>query len=88
MGVALLVCACGSVNNSKDAGLPDAQPAPDARPNGFDAAPPSPAREILTGGGRVTGPTYTFDVTIGHGFEQKPMKGPITTAEGNTAIKP
>jgi hypothetical protein len=50
--------------------------------------PPSEAREIGPGGARMTGPTYTFDVQLGHGTAQVKSAGTTYSIEGNTGIKP
>jgi hypothetical protein len=66
-------------------GQPDA--APDARP---DAGPTAARtqREIVSGGGHLTGGTMTLDVQIGHPVGQGPATGGTQTIEGGAAVKP
>jgi hypothetical protein len=40
----------------------------------------------LTAGGRVTGPTYTLDLQLGHATSQAPSSSGTTTFEGNAAV--
>ena len=68
----------GLIDARIDGGMVDAPPQP----------PPTPSREIITGGGRVTGPTYTLDVEVGQPIDQRPASGPTYTMEGNAAVKP
>jgi hypothetical protein len=50
--------------------------------------PPREAREIVNGGGRLTGTTYTLDVQIGHSVQQSKATSTTYTFEGNAAVKP
>jgi hypothetical protein len=94
----LLVCvsACGNITRKQDdAGvtpddgrLIDAAVATDAMTDAAPALPPSEAREIVPGGARMTGPTYTFDVQLGHGTAQVKSSGSTYSIEGNTGVKP
>jgi hypothetical protein len=93
-----LLCAlvaCGSATRPFDDANnepPDAHPAPDANNTDIPDAMPqqaaTPAREIVNGGGRVTGATYTFDVEIGQPISQQPASGATYTIEGNASVKP
>ncbi len=78
--LACFVAACGNVGTTPpDAALP--QP---------DAAAPAGGtrREIVPGGGRVTGGDMTFDVQFGHPVTQAPAGGGGMTIEGAAAVKP
>ena len=66
-----------------DAGVPPDAAIPDAT-----VLPPSPAREFVSGAAQVTGPTYKFDVEIGHPIMQLKMSGATYQLEGNAAVKP
>jgi hypothetical protein len=39
-----------------------------------DSAPARPARDVVSGAGRIRGGGVRMDVTIGHAFAQKPVK--------------
>jgi hypothetical protein len=78
-----LAAACGSVSRpgtEHDASTDDIDASPET--------PPGESREVLGGAGRVSGPTYTLDVQIGHPVSQEPAAGPTHTLEGNAAVKP
>jgi hypothetical protein len=45
-------------------------------------------REIVSGGGRLTGGTMTMDVQIGHPVSQGQSSGGTQTIEGGAAVKP
>jgi hypothetical protein len=78
--------ACGSETTPirDDAGvLRDAQVPADA--GGAEA---TPGHELTGASGRMTGPTYTLDVQLGHPFSQQPIQGPTRRLEGNAPVKP
>ena len=92
IALVLFVAACGSVSPQQhDAGGRDggeidgASAPPDAAP---DAPPLREARELVSGGTRMTGATYTFEVQLGHGTPQNKIAGPTYKLEGNAAVKP
>jgi hypothetical protein len=89
--VLFLGCACGGgVSMPPDA----SPPAPDAAEidsgGGADASPTAAreARELVSGGGRVTGGNMTMDVQFGHPVRQAPATGGSIQIEGGAAIKP
>lgn len=49
-----------------------------------DAAPARPAKEIVTGAGRIRGGGVRMDVTIGNAFSQKAAKGARAVIEQGT----
>jgi hypothetical protein len=91
--------ACGSVAPAADAGPNDSDAAPtidagmpaDASMNP-DAMPPvtsaPPATDLTSGGGKLSGTTYSMDVQLGHPFMQGKVTGGGKTVEGGAAIKP
>ena len=86
-----LGCACGGVSVDP----PDASPpGPDAAEldsgGGADASPATAreAREIVSGGGRVSGGNMTMEVQFGHPVQQAPATGGAMTVVGGAAIKP
>lgn len=88
----LALAACGNITRKTgdDAGIrEDAGPA-DAGVDApmIDAPPPTPAREVVGGAGRMTGTTYTLDVEVGHPISQNKASGATYTIEGNAAVKP
>jgi hypothetical protein len=89
----LALAACSDITReTPDAPLPTADSSIDASVS-IDAPDPPPpplreAREIVSGGGRLTGTTYTLDVQIGHGVQQNKATGATYTFEGNAAVKP
>jgi len=89
MAVALFVVSgCGNVARTQhDAGPPDDATidSPSAPP---DAAMLREAREIVSGGARMTGATYTLDIQVGHGIPQNAIASPTYQLEGNAAVKP
>lgn len=101
MGVAALLSvgtACGSVSGDPDASptidagptidtgmTPDAAMNPDAMPP-VATAPPS--TDLTSGGGKLSGATYSMDVQLGHPFMQGKVTGGGKTVEGGAAIKP
>lgn len=90
--VVLLFCvACGNIaRQADDAGVTKDAPMPviDAAVIDAEVLAPSPARDLVSGAARVTGPTYKFDVEIGHPVMQLKMNGATYQLEGNAAVKP
>jgi hypothetical protein len=88
--VLVLGSACGGESSSPpDAAAIDGGGGADA--SSTDAGPPAgarEAREIVSGGGRVTGGAMTMDVQLGHPVQQGPAAGGSLTVEGGAAIKP
>jgi hypothetical protein len=94
-GVVLLLTtvACGNITRKQedggivpdDAAVDDAVITPDA-PD--EVAAPTESREVVSGGAKLTGATYTFEVQVGHGIDQRPATGATYTLEGNAAVKP
>ncbi len=96
----LALVGCGQVKAKPDAAVPidaavDAADVPidagidAARPDAAVDAPPSPpGQETTTSGARVSGPTYTMDVQIGHPIDQGSVQGSTNRLEANTPIKP
>jgi len=92
--LALLFCvaACGNVTREQE----DAGVNKDAEVIGGDAPtdaptnvpPPHESREIVTGGVRMQGSTYTFEVQVGHPYQQSRATGSTYRFEGNAAVKP
>lgn len=70
----------------------DAGPRDDAAPSdasaAIDAAPPAPGRELTSGSGRMTSPSYVVDVQVGHSTPQEPIRATGVTIEGNAPVKP
>ena len=93
--VVLLVClaACGNITrkNDGDAGVRDDAKLIDASmitDAGVDAPlAVTPARELLPGGVRMNGSTYTMEAQLGHPIEQKKATGATYTIQGNAAVK-
>jgi hypothetical protein len=69
-------------DDARDAAVHDA-PGQDA----FVQPPPTPAREIVSGAGRMTGATYTLDVEIGVPFQPQKATGGTYTIQPNTAVQ-
>jgi hypothetical protein len=104
IAILLLGAACGDVTRASDGGpaqedarhdaaivIPDdaaVSDAPIADAPTITPPPPGQSRELVSGGRRMSGPTYTFDVQLGHAIEQSQMQGPTYTFEGNAAVKP
>lgn len=95
IAVALFVVSgCGSVAPAQhDAGAPNDAAAPgdaaiDSPITPPDAAVLREAREIVSGGARMTGATYTLDIQVGHDVPQNPIAGPTYQLEGNAAVTP
>lgn len=88
--VVLMFCvACGNISReADDAGVTKDAPMPDAPMPDAAVLLPSPPREFVSGAARVTGPTYKFDVEIGHPIMQLKMNGATYKLEGNAAVKP
>jgi len=91
----LVVGACGNVSRGQhDAEAPrdaagDVTVPIDALSDASPDAPPlRQAREFVSGGTRMMGRTYTFDVQIGHAPQQSKIAGPTYKLEGNAAVKP
>jgi hypothetical protein len=53
-----------------------------------DAPPPLPGQEFTGAGGRITGPTFSMDVQLGHPIGQQQVQGSTYRLEANTPIKP
>lgn len=104
LAVLLLVCAaaCGNIARKQgdDGGVPE-DARRDAMSDGSmndgqtaDAAidapppPPTPAREIVPGGTRMTGGNFTFDVQLGQPVGQQKASGTSLHVEGNSGVKP
>lgn len=90
--VALVACGDDSAppmpdapSGAIDGGQADAPP---AMPDGGTAMAPKPAREVVSGGGRLTGGSMTMDVQVGHPYGQQKISGGTTTVEGGAAVKP
>ena len=88
----LCLAACGNITRKQqDAGV---DPPDDVRP--IDAMidapmvqpPPTPARDIVGGAGRLTGTTFTMDVEIGIPFQPQKASGTTHTIQPNTAVQP
>ncbi|MBV8757793.1 MAG: hypothetical protein JO257_10970 [Deltaproteobacteria bacterium] len=88
----LSLAACGNIaRNQRDAGNePDDALTHDGTA-GSDAMvsqlPPTPAREAIGGGGRLTGTTYTLDVEIGVPMAPQKLTGAVHTLQPNTAVQ-
>lgn len=83
--------ACGNISRkSDDDGAPHDATIIDTDGPTMPDAPPmvGQSREVVSGARRVSGPTYTFDIEIGHPFQQKKITGTTYTLEGNAAVKP
>jgi len=63
--VLFVAAACGNINRKDpyDGGGSEPPPPPP------DAAQLHEAREFVSGGARLTSPTYTFDVQVGHAVQ-------------------
>lgn len=89
----VVVAACGRVSQQQqdaavihDAAIDSPNlPPVDASP---DAPPLRESRELVTGGTRMIGATYTFDIQVGHGMQQSKAAGPTYRFEANAAVKP
>ncbi|HWO25543.1 MAG TPA: hypothetical protein VNO30_42680 [Kofleriaceae bacterium] len=95
LALMLCVAACGNVSREQeDAGVRDDAKVVDAAVNNGPmdaptvAPPPHESREIVTGGVRMQGSTYMFDVQVGHPYQQSKATGSTYTFEGNAAVKP
>jgi hypothetical protein len=77
--------ACGNITRKADDGGVPKDASSDAAP---DAAMFGQSREVVSGAGRASGPTYTIDMEVGHVVSQKKTTGPTYTLEGNAAVKP
>ena len=95
------LAACGNVSRRGGGGAPDdaqqydaavidaPDAAVDAPPDVQEVQPPPTAsRDLISGAGRLSSATYTFDVEIGHPVSQQPASGATYTIQGNAAIKP
>lgn len=49
--------------------------------------PPTPAREVIGGGGRMTGATFTLDVEVGMPMPPQKTSAAIHTIQTNTAVQ-
>jgi len=88
----LIVCAtaCGNITRkSDDGGVPKDGP-PDGKPpiDAMADAPVGQSREIVSGAKHLSGPTYKFDVEIGHSVSQRKITGATYKLEGNASVKP
>jgi hypothetical protein len=82
--VLFAVAACGNINRKDpyDAGGSE-MPLPPP-----DAAMLHEAREFVSGGARMIGATFTFDVQVGHAVQQGKAAGPTYQFEATPAVKP
>lgn len=99
-GLLVAVAACGQVKAKPDAALPidaSVDAAVDAGPDasidaavdaGVDAAATPPGQETTTAGARLSSPTYTLDVQVGHPIDQGEARGSTFRVEGNAPVKP
>ena len=92
MIVLIFVAACGDVSRQQHDAAVIHDAAPDSlQPPGdaiIDASPLQEAREFVNAGARITGPTYTFEIQMGHAAQQSSVTGSTYKLEGNAAIKP
>ena len=70
----LVIAACGNVTRNSDEVAHDAAI--------------RESRELVNGSARMSGATYTFDLQVGHGMQQKKTMGSTYRFEGNAAVKP
>lgn len=89
----LIVCltACGNITRKQeDGGVVKDDAGIDAKMDdaSIDAPPPKESHEVVSGGARMSGATYTFEVQLGHPIQQSAATGPTYTMEGNAAVKP
>ena len=87
----LIIAGCGNITgNQHDAAVPHdaAIDSPDSDLPDPEPTPPREARELVSGGTRMMGATYTLDVQVGHSVQQGKIMGPTYKLEGNAAVKP
>ena len=89
IALAFLV-ACGSVSRSQHDAAAQDDAAIDSSPQDMppDAAQRRSTSELVGGGARMTGATYTFEIQVGHSAQQSKIVGPTFRLEGNAAVKP
>jgi len=94
MSVVVILAACGNVSRQQydaavvyDAAIDSPQPPPPSDAM-LDAPPLKEARELVSGGTRMTSATYTFDIQVGHGMQQGKAAAATYQFEGNAAVKP
>lgn len=82
--VLFVAAACGNINRKDpyDGGGSEPLPPPP------DAAQLHEAREFVSGGARMTSPTYTFDVQVGHAVQQGKASGVTYQFQASSAVKP
>lgn len=89
----VLVTACGNIaRKGDDAGVRD-DAGIDAMDDAMvdappDAPPPSEVHEVVNGGAKLSGATYTLEVQIGHPMQQNEISGATYKLEGAAAVKP
>jgi hypothetical protein len=89
----VLAAGCGNITRKgEDAGIRDdaaVHDAPADAPVDAEVVEASrEGRELVGGGAKLTGATYTFEVQVGHGISQIKVMGATHTLEGNAAVKP
>jgi hypothetical protein len=96
--VGALLAAAGCGDNLKPGGSGIPSPGRDGGPpvtrdagvqgDAGTAAQAHPAREVVSGSGRVSGGGMVMDVQIGHPLGQDKTTAGDKSAEGNAAVKP
>lgn len=88
----LALSACGNIaRKQRDGGV--GPPDDSAITDGTGSAdammqlPATPAREVVSGGGRMTGTTFTLDVEIGMPMPPQKSTGAVHTIQPNTAVQ-
>lgn len=87
------LAACGNITRKPNGGVPgdarhDAAVPHDAAIDAMVQPPPTPAREVISGAGHMTGATYTLEVEIGVPFEPQKASSATYTLQPNTAVQP
>jgi hypothetical protein len=91
----LLLAACGNITRkshdgglgSDDASMTDGA-MNDAPVDAFVQLPATPAREVVSGAGHMSGATFSLDVEVGVPFQPQKATGSIHTIQPNTAVQP
>lgn len=90
----LSLAACGNIaRKQRDAGNQPPGDAPLTHDTGAGSdsgvvqLPPTPAREVISGGGHMHGATYSLDVEIGVPMAPQKMTGAVHTMQPNTAVQ-